>query len=164
MVRLEELAHLGYRLRHHVLILFPGICCQFGFGGQLRQSRTDRISPNAEMGVLWRISLVIPSIKKEESWGCSSVGRAPALQAGGREFDSPHLHQIFRYKEKAPGAEPGAFLLAVWRQFWYRLTRIWALEWCRFPSGPATLARSGPSAPQNWRKKPPSSIGGFSYF
>ena len=26
-------------------------------------------------------------------WGCSSAGRAPALQAGGREFESPHLHQ-----------------------------------------------------------------------
>ena len=26
------------------------------------------------------------------SWGCSSVGRASALQAGGQEFDSPHLH------------------------------------------------------------------------
>jgi hypothetical protein len=25
-------------------------------------------------------------------WGCSSVGRAPALQAGGRRFDSVHLH------------------------------------------------------------------------
>ena len=25
-------------------------------------------------------------------WGCSSVGRAPALQAGGREFESLHLH------------------------------------------------------------------------
>ena len=25
--------------------------------------------------------------------GCSSVGRAPALQAGGQEFESPHLHQ-----------------------------------------------------------------------
>ena len=24
--------------------------------------------------------------------GCSSVGRAPALQAGGREFESLHLH------------------------------------------------------------------------
>ena len=28
------------------------------------------------------------------SWGCSSVGRAPALQAGGRQFDPDHLHQI----------------------------------------------------------------------
>ena len=26
-------------------------------------------------------------------WGCSSVGRAPALQAGGQEFESLHLHQ-----------------------------------------------------------------------
>ena len=26
-------------------------------------------------------------------WGYSSAGRAPALQAGGQEFDSPHLHQ-----------------------------------------------------------------------
>src|SRR3990172_7217931 len=25
---------------------------------------------------------------------CSSVGRAPALQAGGREFESPHVHQV----------------------------------------------------------------------
>ena len=24
--------------------------------------------------------------------GCSSVGRAPALQAGGQGFESPHLH------------------------------------------------------------------------
>ena len=26
------------------------------------------------------------------SWGYSSVGRAPALQAGGHEFDSHYLH------------------------------------------------------------------------
>ena len=25
--------------------------------------------------------------------GCSSAGRAPALHAGGQEFDPPHLHQ-----------------------------------------------------------------------
>ena len=30
---------------------------------------------------------------KNYPWGCSSAGRAPALQAGGQEFDSPHLHQ-----------------------------------------------------------------------
>ena len=28
-----------------------------------------------------------------EIWGYSSAGRAPALQAGGQEFDPPHLHQ-----------------------------------------------------------------------
>ena len=26
------------------------------------------------------------------TWGCSSAGRAPALHAGGQEFDPPHLH------------------------------------------------------------------------
>ena len=29
----------------------------------------------------------------QEKWGCSSVGRAPALQAGGHGFESHHLHQ-----------------------------------------------------------------------
>ncbi len=28
--------------------------------------------------------------------GLSLVGRAPALHAGGQEFDSPSLHQILR--------------------------------------------------------------------
>ena len=31
--------------------------------------------------------------------GCSSVGRAPALQAGGREFESLHLHSAGRTAE-----------------------------------------------------------------
>ena len=31
-------------------------------------------------------------------WGCSSVGRAPALQAGGQEFESLHLHESRRDK------------------------------------------------------------------
>ena len=30
-------------------------------------------------------------------WGCSSVGRAPALQAGGQEFESLHLHLSSEY-------------------------------------------------------------------
>lgn len=34
-----------------------------------------------------------PGIK----WGCSSAGRAPALHAGGQEFEPPHLHHwMFR--------------------------------------------------------------------
>ena len=33
-------------------------------------------------------------------WGCSSAGRAPALQAGGQEFDSPHLHHSDFFEEK----------------------------------------------------------------
>ena len=33
-------------------------------------------------------------------WGCSSVGRAPALQAGGRQFESDQLHHSFDEVEK----------------------------------------------------------------
>ena len=32
-------------------------------------------------------------------WGCSSAGRAPALHAGGQEFDSPQLHH-FKMNQK----------------------------------------------------------------
>ena len=32
-----------------------------------------------------------------ELWGYSSVGRAPALQAGGHEFESRYLHSEVRY-------------------------------------------------------------------
>ena len=38
----------------------------------------------------------IEKVNREEGhtpWGCSSVGRAPALQAGGHGFESHHLHQ-----------------------------------------------------------------------
>lgn len=34
------------------------------------------------------------------SWGLSLVGRAPALHAGGQEFDSPSLHQISRQEKQ----------------------------------------------------------------
>ena len=30
--------------------------------------------------------------KRDFSWGYSSAGRAPALQAGGQEFEPPYLH------------------------------------------------------------------------
>ena len=38
--------------------------------------------------------------------GCSSDGRAPALQAGGQEFDSPHLHHGVSLR-KRPGVIKG---------------------------------------------------------
>ena len=34
-------------------------------------------------------------------WGCSSAGRAPALQAGGQGFDSLHLHHFLRHAEES---------------------------------------------------------------
>ena len=36
-------------------------------------------------------------------WGFSSAGRAPALHAGGQEFESPNLHQ------KREGFSPSLF-------------------------------------------------------
>ena len=33
------------------------------------------------------------SLSRPTKWGCSSVGRAPALQAGGHRFEPVHLHQ-----------------------------------------------------------------------
>ena len=35
-----------------------------------------------------------------KKWGCSSAGRAPALQAGGQEFDPPHLHHFLFFLMK----------------------------------------------------------------
>ena len=36
-------------------------------------------------------------------WGCSSAGRAPALQAGGHGFDSHHLHQPMKDRRPKVG-------------------------------------------------------------
>src|SRR5947209_19051584 len=38
--------------------------------------------------------------------GCSSIGRAPALQAGGRRFDPDQLHQARPYSRDEPPVEP----------------------------------------------------------
>ena len=48
-----------------------------------------------------RVHLGLPLSKERKNgenyepylWGCSSAGRAPALQAGGHGFESHHLHQ-----------------------------------------------------------------------
>ena len=37
--------------------------------------------------------------------GCSSVGRAPALQAGGHEFESHHLHEGNEKRELRDGQD-----------------------------------------------------------
>ena len=39
---------------------------------------------------------IIETVKANPLWGCSSAGRAPALQAGGQGFDSLHLHHRLR--------------------------------------------------------------------
>lgn len=42
------------------------------------------------------------------SWGFSSAGRAPALHAGGQEFESPNLHHLKIRAERL-------FFSAFWR-------------------------------------------------
>ncbi len=32
--------------------------------------------------------------RQDKKWGCSSAGRAPALQAGGQRFDPAQLHHF----------------------------------------------------------------------
>ena len=44
-------------------------------------------------------------MRDRDTRGCSSVGRAPALQAGGHGFESHHLHQPGR-----PGRQIGSKL------------------------------------------------------
>ena len=59
------------------------------------------VQPSCESACLsgrWSSALLIllHSFRiKELAWACSSAGRAPALQAGGRRFDPGHVHQIF---------------------------------------------------------------------
>ena len=35
-----------------------------------------------------------PITDQKLEWGFSSAGRAPALHAGGQEFESPNLHHL----------------------------------------------------------------------
>ncbi len=46
----------------------------------------------------------------ENSWGFSSAGRAPALHAGGQEFESPNLHH-FKQLEPFKIVPSGTFLM-----------------------------------------------------
>lgn len=46
-------------------------------------------------------------------WGYSSVGRAPALQAGGQRFDPANLHQRKRLKEAATKVEVSLSLFEI---------------------------------------------------
>ena len=47
-----------------------------------------------------------PVLPSAAPWGRSSAGRAPALQAGGRAFESPRLHQRFYQAVTRCNAEP----------------------------------------------------------
>ena len=57
-------------------------------------SRTRWLRPKRPMVLCWRRHGRAGGC--QIIWGCSSVGRAPALQAGGQEFESLHLHLIIQ--------------------------------------------------------------------
>ena len=44
-------------------------------------------------GIIGRDAMIFEKGKSPCKWGCSSAGRAPALQAGGHGFEPHHLHQ-----------------------------------------------------------------------
>ena len=62
-----------------------------------------------------RVAGVMAPRKKQEFdspdgrlWGCSSTGRAPALQAGGSGFDPHQLHHMFHWSNgRAPASGAG---------------------------------------------------------
>ena len=47
---------------------------------------------------------------KQPKWGFSSAGRAPALHAGGQEFESPNLHHL-KQLEQLKSEPKGSFLM-----------------------------------------------------
>ena len=66
-----------------------------------RKAVDEEISLNTSNGQIYRKSESESLFNFEGSvkaeilktlWGCSSAGRAPALHAGGQEFEPPHLH------------------------------------------------------------------------
>ena len=65
----------------------------------LATAREDRSEPTSSDKNLERGSCREKKKKRwsesqgKNKWGCSSAGRAPALQAGGHGFESHHLHQ-----------------------------------------------------------------------
>ena len=46
----------------------------------------------SRVGIRCLILRVLKAEILKTLWGCSSAGRAPALHAGGQEFEPPHLH------------------------------------------------------------------------
>ena len=62
----------------------------------MRYGETPVPIPNTTVKTMTAESTILATVWEDrwlpDLWGCSSVGRAPALQAGGHEFESHHLH------------------------------------------------------------------------
>ncbi len=85
-------------------------------------------------------------------WGCSSVGRAPALQAGGQGFESPHLHHHhFQHCPRSSAGFLALYLLSA-PIFPAMCANIRAFMWEQvageIPSHAATLSTAGPDLQQ----------------
>ena len=63
-------------------------------------SKVYRTNQFPESSIVLLINEILREIERKPifgsftKWGCSSVGRAVALQAIGQEFESPQLHQL----------------------------------------------------------------------
>ena len=57
-------------------------------------------------------------------WGYSSVGRAPALQAGGHEFESRYLHADFFESPDSGSGRDASLLAMTGRKRWMDLQNI----------------------------------------
>ena len=57
------------------------------------QTKTATVQLNYQQSERATNILLLASNHLTSNRGCSSAGRAPALHAGGQEFDPPHLHQ-----------------------------------------------------------------------
>ena len=79
--------------------------------------KTSLKAYNASSSLLNPKKLTLFENPEKSMWGCSSVGRAPALQAGGQEFDSPHLHHAPALRGREPKGEVGVL------EMWYASQR-----------------------------------------
>ena len=72
--------------------------------GLAEHPRSDRVRHTGMYASTRCLILKAQKVFAEERtfiiWGCSSAGRAPALQAGGHRFEPVHLHQRFETADK----------------------------------------------------------------
>ncbi len=85
-------------------------------------------------------------------WGCSSAGRAPALQAGGRGFESHHLHSssafevghvedVVEGRRRAPGRCLEVALFAEAEEVGVATFGVLDIRWPPRPSKPGSIAQ-----------------------
>src|SRR4029077_20732291 len=69
-----------------------------------------------------------------KKWGCSSIGRAPALQAGGHRLDPGQLHQITRNLNRNGKKQTNCPMLGANATSFWRRSLDWSGEQQSFNS------------------------------